>query len=78
MGSYLVEKSVVLQNKRIVSEDSASDIPILMMHGELLLTSTDTQNENNDLRIIFNEHLITQASHTECFDPLLNLGHNIL
>lgn len=47
MGSYLVEKSIVLQNKRIVSEDSASDIPILMMHGELLLTSTDAHNENN-------------------------------
>jgi hypothetical protein len=33
MGSFLVKNSTVLQQPRVASDDSRSDLPILMMHG---------------------------------------------
>ena len=68
MGSFLVEKSIVLQHKR-VSEDSGSNIPILMMHGESSLPSTSIHDKNDDFRYhIYDqiiEHQIYQVPHTK-------------
>lgn len=33
MGSFLVKNSTVLQQPRVATDDSRSDLPILMMHG---------------------------------------------
>ena len=33
MGSFLVKNSTVLKQPRVASDDSRSDLPILMMHG---------------------------------------------
>jgi hypothetical protein len=38
MGSFLVKNSTVLQQPRVATEDSRSDLPILMMHGALGLS----------------------------------------